>query len=445
MLNLLRKIVLVIGIFACSETAFTQVLGIPLYSWDFNSGLPSGWTNSNASNSSAGVWEYRGPNTVPNNTITSRGSCAGGSQQFTSITQSNGYMIFDSNYWDDPGTVCGGGFGTGPAPAPHNSWLISNSFSLTGVTGAVVTFQQQWRNNAAILKVQYSINNGSTWVDMITQQGTFPTAAAEWKSANFPAGAIGQTNVRLRFLFTGTYYSWCIDDITVYKPSVNNLSISNSRYTTFGNTTPTPPNDFHDLPYDMYPIPMASVVPFKFSAKANNIGSASQTNVNLNVKVLNSVNTALFNQTTTNTTVAAGASPTLTITPTFTPPGTAGYYRITYQLNQTQTDEIPLNNRDTLDFKMHPFQYARDEGAVEDVFNPSAMYNGQVYQVGNIFEARTTSLQCKSIVVAVGPGTNVGTVIQGKIFKNSFLQEVAQTVTYTVNAWDINNIGQEKL
>jgi len=445
MLSRIYTALFLVVLFSYAQEGYTQVLGIPLFTWDFSTGLPSGWTSSNGNGNSLGVWEYRGPNTTPNTTITSRGSCSGGSQQFTSISQSNGFMIFDSNYWDDPGTVCGGGFGTGPAPAPHNAWLITNSFALTGVTGAAVTFQQQFRNNAAILKVQYSINNGTTWIDMLTQQNVFPTAAAEWKTASFPSGAIGQTNVKLRFLFTGSYYSWCIDDITVYKPSINDLSISNTRYTTFGNTTPTPPNDFHDLPYDMYPIPMASVVPFKFSAKANNIGSASQSGVNLNVKVLNSANTALFNQTTSNTTVASGATPTLTITPTYTPPSTAGYYRVVYQINQTQTDEIPTNSKDTLDFKMHPFQYARDEGAVEDVFTPSAFYTGQPYEVGNIFQARTTSLQCKSIAVAVGPGTTPGTIIQGKIFKNSFTQEVAQTVTYTVNVWDINNIGQEKL
>ena len=445
MLNRFYTALILVALFSHAQVGHAQILGIPLYTWDFSTGLPSGWTSSNGNGNNLGVWEYRGPNTTPNISITSRGSCSGGNQQFTSITQSNGFMIFDSNYWDDPGTVCGAGFGTGPAPAPHNAWLITNSFALTGVTGAAVTFQQQFRNNAAILKVQYSINNGTTWIDMLTQQNVFPTAAAEWKTASFPSGAIGQTNVKLRFLFTGSYYSWCIDDITVYKPSINDLSISNTRYTTFGNTTPTPPNDFHDLPYDMYPIPMATVVPFKFSAKANNIGSAQQTGVNLNVKVLNNTNTILFNQTTSNSTVASGATPTLTITPTYTPPSTAGYYRVVYQINQTQTDEIPNNNRDTLDFKMHPFQYARDEGAVEDVFTPSAFYAGQPYEVGNIFQARTTSLQCNSIVVAVGPGTTAGTVIQGKIFKNSFAQEVAQTVTYTVNAWDINNIGQEKL
>ena len=432
---------LIILLFICTSQvkSFAQVLGVPLYSWDFAGGLPATWTNGSTSN--IGVWEYRGPSTVPSNAITSRGSCAGGSSAFNSVTQSNGFMIFDSNYWDDNDNQCGG-FGTGPDPGPHTAWLISNSFSLTGVTGAVVTYQQQFRNYSSTIKVQYSINNGTSWVDMLTQTD-FPGATAEWKSATFPAGAIGQANVKLRFLYSGSYYHWAIDDITVFKPSINNLSINNTRYTTFGNTSPVPPNDFHDLPYDRYPKTM--IVPFKFNAKATNIGSATQTATNLNVKVLNSANTALYNQTTANANVVAGATGNYTLTAGFTPSATTGYFRIAYQINQTQTDEAPLNNRDTLDYFITDYQYARDEGPMEDEFTPSPLYSGQTYQVGNIFQGRSNTVKCSSIAVAVGPGTGIGTTIQAKIYRTDFTNLQATSVSYPVNAWDINSIGQQKL
>jgi hypothetical protein len=419
--------------------SFAQVLGVPLHSWDFSGGLPSTWTNGSTSN--IGVWEYRGPSTVPSNAVTSRGSCAGGSSAFNSLTQSNGFMIFDSNYWDDNDNQCGG-FGTGPDPGPHTAWLISNSFSLTGVTGAVVTFQQQFRNYSSTVKVQYSINGGTTWIDMITQSD-FPGATSEWKSATFPSGAIGQANVKLRFLYSGSYYHWAIDDITVFKPSINNLSINNTRYTTFGNTSPVPPNDFHDLPYDRYPKTM--LVPFKFNAKATNIGSATQTASNLNVKVLNAANTALYNQTTANSNVVAGATASYTLTTGFTPSVTTGYFRIAYQINQTQTDEAPNNNKDTLDYFITDYQYARDEGPMEDEFTPSGLYAGQTYQVGNIFQGRSNTVKCASIAVAVGPGTAIGTTIRARIYRTDFTNLQATSVVYPVNAWDINTIGQQKL
>ncbi len=437
---MLHRALLTLCLFFASQLhLFAQVLGVPLYTWDFAGGLPATWSNGSTSN--IGVWEYRGPNTIPSNAITSRGSCAGGSSAFNSLTQSNGFMIFDSNYWDDNDNQCGG-FGTGPDPGPHTAWLISNSFSLAGVTGAVVTYQQQFRNYSSTIKVQYSINSGTTWVDMITQSD-FPGATAEWKSATFPAGAIGQTNVRLRFLYSGSYYHWAIDDITVFKPSINNLSINNTRYTTFGNTTPVPPNDFHDLPYDRYPKTM--LVPFRFNAKATNIGSATQTATNLNVRVLNSANTALYNQTTSNINVAAGATGNYTLTTAFTPSVTTGYFRIAYQINQSQTDEAPSNNRDTLDYFVTDYQYARDEGPMEDEFTPSPLYANQIYQVGNIFQGRSNTVKCSSIAVAVGPGTAVGTTIQAKIYRTDFSNLQATSVAYAVNAWDINSIGQQKL
>jgi len=437
---MLNRAILTICLICISQIqSYAQVLGIPLYNWDFSAGLPATWTNG--SNSNIGVWEYRGPSTFPSNAITSRGSCAGGSSAFNSVSQSNGFMIFDSNYWDDNDNECGG-FGTGPDPGPHTAWLISNSFSLTGVTGAVVTFQQQFRNYSSTIKVQYSINGGTTWVDMITQSD-FPNATSEWKSATFPAAAIGQTDVRLRFLYSGSYYHWAIDDITVFRPSVNNLSINNTRYTTFGNTSPVPPNDFHDLPYDRYPKTM--LVPFRFNAKATNIGSATQTASNLNVKVLNAANTALYNQTTANSNVVAGATANYTLTTAFTPSVTAGYFRIAYQINQTQTDEAPSNNRDTLDYFITDYQYARDEGPMEDEFTPSGLYAGQTHQVGNIFQGRSNTVKCTSIAVAVGPGTAVGTTIRARIYRTDFTNLQATSADYPVNAWDINAIGQQKL
>jgi hypothetical protein len=187
------------------------------------------------------------------------------------------------------------------------------------------------------------------------------------------------------------------------------------------------------------------IVPFKFSAKATNIGSATQTGCNFNTRVLNSSNAALYNQTTSNSSILAGATKTFTLTPNYTPSTTTGYYRVAFQVNQAQTDEVPLNNRDTLDFFITDYQYARDEGPMEDEFVPNSLYAGQTYQVGNIFEGSSNTVKCASVAVAVGPGTSVGTTIQAKIYKNDFTDLQATSEVYSVNAWDINSVGQQKL
>src|SRR5574343_1748307 len=142
--NIVSLIAAILFIFSSSSHA--QVLGEVLYNWDFANGLPADWTNT--STNPIAIWEYRGPSTDPNNSVCSRGSCASGSLPLNSQTLSNGFFIFDSNYWDDPGNACGDGFGTGPAPAPHDASLTSGTLNFTGYTSVVITFQQQFRHYA---------------------------------------------------------------------------------------------------------------------------------------------------------------------------------------------------------------------------------------------------------------------------------------------------------
>jgi hypothetical protein len=74
----------------------------------------------NTESSGIAAWEYRGPLTTPNNEEGSRGSCiAEGTTGavLLSETWSNGFVIFDSNWWDNPDNPCTDeNFGTGPAP-----------------------------------------------------------------------------------------------------------------------------------------------------------------------------------------------------------------------------------------------------------------------------------------------------------------------------------------
>jgi hypothetical protein len=132
-----------------------QVLGNPVYSETFENGLPSDWISDGTS--ALARWEYRGPNTTPNNTVCSRGSCGAGTLPLNSQTLANGFMIFDSNYWDDNDTQCGG-LGTGQDPAPHSAWLTSGSINLSGISNVYLTFQHQIRSYTATIKVLVSID-----------------------------------------------------------------------------------------------------------------------------------------------------------------------------------------------------------------------------------------------------------------------------------------------
>lgn len=441
-LNLLdlsmKRILLAVLVILMGNTLSAQVLGTTLYNWDFNNGFPSGFQLGSAN--PIARWEYRGPNTNPNNTVASRGSCGSGTLPIASETASNGFVIFDSNYWDNDANPCAASFfGTGQAPAPHNAWFITAPINLTNTTGAVLTFQQQIRIYQATTKVQISIDGGITWSDILTNTA-FSSPQAEWKTVNISATAVGQSDVRFKFIFTGTYYHWMIDDITVYRPSVNDIMMSSTAYTQYGNPVL---DAFEDLEYDQYPSIM--IPPFNFSAKATNVGSAAQTGVNLNVKVFNPLNAQIANQTSGTISMNPGQISTLNAGGPYTPPALNGDYNIVYTINQSQTDETPLNNKDTLDFTISPFTYARDEGPMADVFTPAAIYQNQRLEIGNLFQPRSTGLRFPSMSVAVGPGTEPGTVIRGYVYDQNIDTLLAVTAPYTVNLADINQVGEEKL
>ncbi len=415
-------------------SALGQVLGDPIYTFDFANGLPEGWENQSLTGISH--WEYRGPNTTPDYTVGARGSCSALAQPMASVTQTNGYMIFDSNYWDDADSICGDP-GSGPDPAPHLAWITTAAMDLSATEGAVLTFQQQYRHFTGFTKIQVSNDGGVIWNDVATNSG--PTSPnVQWKTVNISTYAAGQSDVRIKFVFTGVYYWWLIDDITIYEPFPNDLKIDRVQYTTNEGITDAFP--LKDLEYDRYPVVM--VPNMSIHAHASNIGSFNQTGVNLKAKVIRD-GTQIFQSNTSTSTLNSGISSVYTL-PGYTPPSVLGEYKIAYEMDQNETDSNPVNNFDTLDFKITPFTYARDEGAMENYFAPPPSYSEYLFEAGNFFQSRANGKICSSISVSLAAETRAGTTFKGIIYKEDMETVVAETDIYTVNDGYLNEIGEEK-
>ncbi|MBL0316305.1 MAG: hypothetical protein IPP69_11175 [Flavobacteriales bacterium] len=164
----MRKICVMLFLLSGLVSRMTaQVLGEPFIVWDFADGIPSDWQSGINSTTDLAHWEYRGPSTVPDHTVGARGTCSGVAVPIPSQTQSNGFVIFDGNYWDDSGTACGGAIGSGIDPGPHTTWLITPAVDLTSLTGAVLTFQQQYRSYQATTRVDISTDEGNNWTTIL--------------------------------------------------------------------------------------------------------------------------------------------------------------------------------------------------------------------------------------------------------------------------------------
>ena len=99
----------------------------PFWSEDFASGVPATWTNSPAA-----PWAYRGPSTSPNQTVGSEGAWSGNGSPIQSLSAGNGFMIFDSDYYDNGGIQAQSGNGTGMYPS-------NGSNAPNGHTGLLTT------------------------------------------------------------------------------------------------------------------------------------------------------------------------------------------------------------------------------------------------------------------------------------------------------------------
>jgi hypothetical protein len=421
------------------HSSFSQVFGTPIYEWSFASGIPTGWENE--SEDGISEWEYRGPNTTPSNDVGSRGSCASSSVPLASETLLDGFLIFDSNYWDDDGPACGGNIGGGPAPGPHVAWLTTSSFSLAEAPEATLTFQQQYNHylsggTTSTTKVLISINGGDFELLLDNSaDGISNSGNVEWVSIPLTDIAGGEADVRLRFEFSGFYYWWMIDNVVIFEPSENDLTLFSANYSTFVENLE---NNFFDQEYNFYPLNMLPEM--EFSARGQNIGGLAQSNTKLSVEV----NRGLDNVLSANSpeeNLSPGQNNLWQLMP-WTPPAVTGKYTIDFELQQDQVDQTPANNAASKDFNITEHTLGLDEGEMEDQFFPNAGYENSSYRIGNVFVVEEPNLRLHNVAVAFGDSSIVGTQVRAQVYYfNNDSIVYGGSEDYEINAFDLNGIG----
>ncbi len=422
-----------------SITISAQIYGEEIITFDFNDGIPADWENISTSN--IGLWEYRGPSTDPNISVASRGSCGSSSDPISSSTRENGFVIFDSNYWDDEMGPCGN-LASGIDPGPHFSDLITGPLDFSDEGSLVLTFQQQYKNFQNATWISISIDGGDTFSPVIenSAQTGFYSGDLDYTSVNISSLAGNQSDVRIKFHFEGLYYYWMIDDIVIYKPNDNDLFMTDSRYTAFDFTQA--PEGFGKMEFSIYPNSM--LTPLQFHADVLNIGNNDQTEVSLEATIKNSSDQVLDIYTSTPSTIEPGFMSTL-ITDEYTPLDQPGKYTVDFLIVQEQEDEDLLNNISSNEYKISDHTLARDRYEVEGVFEPAVEFTESHFELGNYFECTLMdSLKCTSISVALHEGTDIGSEIYGVLYNFSRDSIYAQTETYIVNEWDLNGEGESK-
>jgi hypothetical protein len=426
-------------LFCCSwNYSYSQIFGEEIAYWDFSDGIPADWTNTSLSG--IAQWEYRGPNTDPDNTVCGRGSCGAGSLPPASQSLDNGFVIFDSNYWDDDQGPCGPGLGSGQDPGPHTAWLTTGNIDLSGENDVVLTFQQQFKHFQTSTKVEISINDGP-FTTVHTNAGPF-SPNVQWVTVNISAYAANQSNVKIRFAFQGLYYWWCIDDIVLYEPNDNDLVLTETAYTDFELFGPGI-TGLENMEYDAYPT--AFIRPFDFSCSFLNVGGLTQTSVDLNVAIKNESNVTIHTATGGNINSAPGQSASISIAAEYTPPATVGKYTIDFEVEQSQTDEAPDDNLAQKDFRITNYVYARAEEFAQSFYSPAAFVQDAAFELGNIYEVKVPGYKLSSIGVAISDESVVGSRVYGRVYDLNRDVIYGTTPDYEVNSAFLNADGEKKM
>ncbi|MDA9634865.1 fasciclin domain-containing protein, partial [bacterium] len=265
---------------------------VPFWSEDFSGGIPSSWTNSSV------PWEFRGPNTSPNNSVGSQGAYVGIRGPIQSPTTSNGFVIFDSDYYDNGGVS--GAFGTGiyPANGSYMGTLTTPSIDCSIYPNITLKFNSFYREYTGIAKIAFSLDGGVTYTDTVVVHPDInlneETTPDYQFRINLPSNIAGQPSVHIQFIYDATimyngfygYYFWMIDDIELVETPNFLLECSNE---VFGGSLLGYQNTGDmGFNYTFNPLSQASNNPYRFEAIVSNFGASNQDGVKLNASVENS-------------------------------------------------------------------------------------------------------------------------------------------------------------
>jgi hypothetical protein len=424
-----------------------QLIVAPFWSDDFSSGISSLWTNSSV------PWEYRGSSTSPNQLVGSRGAYAD-SLPIQSPTTLNGFVIFDSDYYDNGGVP--GAFGSGlyPASPPngHVGTLTSVAIDCFLYPNVTLKFNSFYREYTGIAKVAFSIDGGVSFTDTIevhpeidVNQSTRPDHQV---SINLPSHLGGQSDLRVQFIYDGSveysgyygYYFWMIDDVLLTE-TPSNLLVSEKEviggwwqgYQSTGDRGSS---------YTFNPLSQVASNPFRYEAIVKNLGVLSQNNVQLNVEVDDNNGNILFLDVSIPQTINPNLNDTFAIINSFSPNTNV----LTIAKLWASSDSFPATDTAFITSAITDTVYGIDSDFNSDGSNlgPYVWSLDTYNTVGTIFDIYANDTITSISFYCDGGLTTIGSQVKIQIYENLtpgaynwILSE--ESIYYTLQAVDLDS------
>lgn len=397
---MIRKFTLLVGMALISQLAMAQVViwGTQEGEGDFSGGF-NGWTTAieNVDTDSTWQWSPDGDCSI--------GSFSAATDQIASPTASNGAALI---HYDALTTYPGAPDPVFPYP-DMITHLISPAIDISGAPSEfiAVNFYQAFRRlnpapGVPISSLSFSSDGGLTWLP----DGGIdcnPTAAANDASTisqvniNIPTDLVDLTQpLQVRFSWSGDFYFWGIDDVTLVVRPPYELRA----------------NDFYSITPNLV-TPEGQMFPSGFLIDVENTGSTEMDNVDATFTITDGGGVNVYENTLNYGTLTADSlaenQPFPGVFPNDLP---VGGYTGTYTVSGDSTEANPNDNSQSFDFIVSDSTFSKDVGATRGISPARANWDtgenwtwayGNHYLVPN---GEGKFARTLSFVLDVDPGTD---------------------------------------
>ena len=272
-----------------NSNKFAVPASLPFWSEDFTNGIPTTWENSTV------PWVYRGTSTFPNNSVGGQGAYSGISNSpstndpISSPTANNGFLIFDSDYYDNNGVA--GAFGSGSYPTPHNGELLTEMIDLSSYSDVTLKMNSYFRTYAGQAFIDFYVSG--VFVERIQVHTNLAVNESSFIDevimARVPFSVVGNADVQISFVFEGStnsnngfsgYYFWQMDDLELIETPLNLIDIEDivvgGFWIDYVNYTGSGSNDLVGLDYTVTPVSQLANHPYVIEGVLRNSGASDQ-------------------------------------------------------------------------------------------------------------------------------------------------------------------------
>lgn len=346
----------------------------------------------------------------------SNGAYWGNNSAIQSPSVSNGAVGFNSDFLDNGGNA--GSFGSGLAPGPQTSELISPIMDCSGNNAVFLRFHQYFRNYQATTSIAISGDGGVTYdtTYVINEEIALnnSTTALSIQLIDISSVAANNPNVRIKFIFEGNYYFWLIDDVELITPPPHDLVLGDFFY---------PASAFAQ------PASQIATDSFGFSCDIINRSGELSNNVTVDVSVIRASNNAVvYTDQVVLDQLLPGVDTSVVFDKLYAPDLSVGDYVIRYELGADEEDVNPTDNTNTNEsglFRVTSSLFSMDDDGATIALRPGGNPD---YIIGAVYRMSPVSTETYRATKATFQATaGTGQVLSGKSVNIWFL-EVSETI-----------------